>query len=84
VYQKHQHLPVNHPLVLAHFKSERKDRDHPFFKGRPLSVALFSDDVQEKWRLAAKPEEYPYSSASLYVLGDRRWPFLRHFWYDMD
>ena len=40
--------------------------------------------VQEKWRLAAKPEEYPYSSASLYVLGDQHWPFLRHFWSDMD
>ena len=90
-------LEVHHPLVLAQFKSERKDRDHQFFKDRPLSVALFSDKVvwqkisyihqnpvQEKWRLVARPEDYIYSSASLYILGERRWPFLKHFWYDMN
>ena len=90
-------LEIHHPLVLAQFKSERKDRGHQFFKDRPLSVASFSDNVvwqkisyihrnpvQEKWRLVARPEDYTYSSASLYVLGERRWPFVRHFWYDMD
>ena len=90
-------LQTHHPLVLEQFKSERKDREHQFFKDRPLSVTLFSEKVvwqkmeyihlnptQEKWRLATKAEEYVYSSASLYIHGDRRWPFLRHFWYDMD
>ena len=38
-------LEVHHPLVLAQFKSERKDREYQFFKDRPLSVALFSDKV---------------------------------------
>jgi len=90
-------LQMHHPLVLEQFKSERKDRDHQFFKDRPLSVALFSEKVawqkmkyihqnptQEKWKLAARAEAYEYSSASLYILGERRWPFLRHFWDDMD
>jgi hypothetical protein len=62
-----------------------------------LSIALFSDEVvwqkmtyihqnpvQEKWKLAAKAEDYVYSSASLYAHGVNRWPFLRRFWYDVD
>ena len=90
-------LLKHHPLVLAQFKSDRKDRSHQFFKDRPLSVALLSDKVvwqkmnyihqnpvKEKWNLAAKAEAYFYSSASLYISGEKRWPFLRHFWYDVD
>ena len=47
-------------------------------------IYIHQNPVQKKWHLAAKPEDYTYSSASLYVLGERRWPFVRHFWYDMD
>ena len=90
-------LQTHHPLVLEEFKSERKDRSHQFFKDRPLSIALLSDKVvlqkmryihqnpvQQKWKLADKAEDYVYSSASLYTQGVKRWPFLRHFWYDVD
>ena len=86
-------LVANHPLVLAQFKVERKDRKYQFWKERPLSVALFHDKiaeqkinyihfnpVQEKWNLAKIPSEYRFSSASLYETGVTEWDFLTHFW----
>jgi REP element-mobilizing transposase RayT len=90
-------MKANHPQLLEPFKVERKDRQYQFFKDRPLSIPLFTDDVvwqkmeyihnnpiQPKWSLAAEPEGYVYSSASFYANGDRRWPFITHFWYDGD
>ena len=90
-------LQGHHPLVLDQFKVERNDRQYQFFKQRPLSIPLYTEKVvwqkmeyvhhnpvQEKWHLADRPEDYAFSSASLYANGDKRWPFLRHFWYDME
>lgn len=90
-------LQALHPAVLAHFKVQRKDRQYQFFKERPLSIPILTDDVaqqkigyihqnpvQEKWRLSSVPEEYEWSSAAFYITGDVRWPFLTHFWYGED
>jgi putative transposase len=90
-------LQDHHPLVLDQFRVERNDRKYQFFKQRPLSIPLFTEKVvwqkmeyvhnnpvQEKWRLVDRAEDYVFSSASLYANGDRQWPFLRHFWYDME
>jgi len=87
----------HHPKVLEHFKVERNDRDYQFFKERPLSVPLFTDEValqkieyihrnpiQPKWQLAATPEDYAWSSAAFYHSADMRWSFLTHFWYGED
>jgi REP element-mobilizing transposase RayT len=87
----------HHPKVLEHFKVERNDRDHQFFKERPLSVPLFTDEVvlqkmdyihrnpvQSKWQLAASPEEYAWSSAAFYCSANQHWQFLTHFWYGED
>ena len=38
-------LAANHPRVLPHFKVERKDRQCQFFKERPLSVPIFTNQV---------------------------------------
>ena len=87
----------HHPNVLEHFKVDRKDREYQFFKERSLSVPLFTDPivaqkidyihhnpVQSKWRLAAVPEAYSWSSAGFYLLADMNWDFLTHFWYGSD
>jgi len=90
-------LMDHHPKVLACFKVDRRDREYQFFKERPLSVPLFQDKivmqkmdyihrnpVQPKWKLAEEPEDYAWSSAGYYALGDIKWPFLTHFWYGED
>jgi len=90
-------LQANHPAVLEHFKVQRRDRQYQFFKERPLSIPIFTDEtaeqkigyihqnpIQEKWRLAAAPEDYEWSSAGFYTKGDLHWPFLTHFWYGED
>lgn len=90
-------LRFNHPAVLEHFKVTRKDRQYQFFKEKPLSVPLYPDEVfwqkmeyihmnplQRRWRLAASPEAYVYSSAAFYAGQVDAWPFLTHFWYGGD
>ena len=90
-------LAEHHPQVLEQFKVERKDRQYQFFKEKPLSVALYTEDVvwqkmqyihcnpvQSKWNLAPAPEEYMFSSAAFYGSRDARWSFLTHFWYGDD
>ncbi len=90
-------LSWNHPKVLERFKVDRKDRKYQFFKERPLSIPLFTDEVvlqkikyihrnpvQPKWQLAPNMEEYIWSSAAFYMVADMRWPFLTHFWYGSD
>lgn len=90
-------LTDHHPGVLEQFKVERKDRQYQFFKEKPLSVALYTDEVvwqkmeyihrnpvQHKWNLVQAPEDYVFSSAAFYATKDVRWPFLTHFWYGSD
>jgi len=90
-------LIEHHPQVLEKFKAERKDRQYQFFKEKPLSIPIYTDDVvwqkmrylhenpvQERWQLAATPEAYLFSSAAFYLQKDRTWPFLTHFWYGTD
>ena len=80
-------LSAHHPEVLERFKVVRKDRQYQFFKEKPLSIALYSGDVvwqkmqyihlnpvQERWRLAGRPEDYWYSSAAFYAGEVARWP----------
>jgi putative transposase len=87
-------LEVHHPMVLAHFKVERKDRKYQFWKERPLSIDLYHDKiaaqkidyihfnpVQPRWKLAEKASDYRFSSASLYETGTTEWAFLTHFWH---
>jgi REP element-mobilizing transposase RayT len=87
----------HHPLVLDQFKAARKDRQYQFFKEKPLSVALYTEEVvwqkivyihrnpvQQKWCLAKTPEDYVFSSAAFYNTKDTRWSFLTHFWYGDD
>ncbi|MCB0523459.1 MAG: hypothetical protein KDC86_02960 [Saprospiraceae bacterium] len=90
-------LSFNHPEVLEIFKVDRNDRKYQFFKDKPLSIPLFTDEVvlqkmkyihrnpiQPRWSLVNKVEEYGWSSAAFYSKADLRWTFLKHFWYGDD
>jgi putative transposase len=88
-------LIENHPNVLEIFKTNRKDSEYQFYKDRPLSIPIYTEEVfvqklnyihlnpcQEKWKLATNEIEYAWSSASFYGKKDTRFSFLIHFWND--
>lgn len=85
-------LSVNHPLVLQKFESEKADRDYQFWKRDAMAVCLTSREMleqkleyihlnplAEKWNLAKRPEEYPWSSAQFYETGQDTFGFLMHY-----
>ncbi|MBY0424974.1 MAG: transposase [Cytophagales bacterium] len=85
-------LNTNHPLVLELFKSEKADREYQFWQRDSLSVLVTSREMleqkleyihlnplNEKWNLAKRPEDYPWSSASFYETGLDEFGFLTHY-----
>jgi REP element-mobilizing transposase RayT len=67
---------------LEHFRVNAKDREYQFWERNSLSIDLWSKTVfeqkfeyihnnplQEKWQLAATPDDYRYSSARFYETG---------------
>ena len=83
-------LQKNHPDMLAQYKVKSKDRKYQIWKRNALSIELITDKVyQQKLDyihynpvnagLCNFPEEYRYSSASLYELNKTEWEFLTHF-----
>jgi REP element-mobilizing transposase RayT len=82
-------LAKNHPQVLERFKVNAKDRRYQFWERNALSIELSTEKVfQQKLNyihenpvragLCKLPEEYHYSSASLYELNKTEWEFLTH------
>jgi putative transposase len=82
-------LQINHPTVLSHFKVKTKDRQYQFWERNALSIELSTEKVfQQKLNyihnnpvmagLCVLPEQYRYSSASLYELNKTEWEFLTH------
>ena len=82
-------LQKNHPQVLERFKVKAKDRRYQFWERNSLSIELSSEKVFKqklnyihqnpvKAGLCKLPEEYRYSSASLYELNKTEWEFLTH------
>lgn len=82
-------LMVNHPAVLSRFKVKTKDRQYQFWERNALSIELSTEKVfQQKLNylhnnpvmagLCTLPEQYRYSSASLYELNKTEWEFLTH------
>lgn len=85
-------LQENHPMVLAHFKVEKQERDHQFWMRDPLAVRLYSREMcvqkleyihnnplHERWNLAERPEQYAWSSAAYYELNEDKYGFLTHY-----
>ncbi len=84
-------LEKNHPQVLEKFLVGAKDRKYQIWERIPLSVYCYTpavlvqklhyihyNPVQEKWKLAALPEEYPFSSARFYAGQPDGLGFLTH------
>jgi hypothetical protein len=82
-------LVQNHPLVLAKFKVNAKDREYQFWERNPLSFDLYTHDTfmqkleyihwnPVKARLCSLPEEYYYSSARFYHTGIDDFGMLTH------
>jgi putative transposase len=80
-------LKLNHTKVLPHFKVIAKDRTYQIWERNPLSVELRSNEVFfQKLRyihqnpvrvgICNVPENYRFSSASLYVNDTSEWDFL--------
>jgi putative transposase len=85
-------LLQNHPAVLERFRVGAKDRQYQLWERNPLSVYCYSipvteqklnyihnNPIQEKWRLAALPELYQYSSARFYFENKDDFGFLTHY-----
>ena len=82
-------LQKNHPKVLSLFKVKSKDRQYQFWERNALSTELSTAKVfaqklnyihnnPVKAGLCTLPEEYRFSSASLYELNKTEWEFLTH------
>ncbi|MEA5259934.1 transposase [Arcicella aquatica] len=85
-------LSKNHPHILEKFKSEKNDRQYHFWQRDALAIRVFSREMfiqklayihlnplQERWNLANRPENYVWSSAKFYELGEDNYGFITHF-----
>ena len=76
------HLQVSAPEKLNQHLVNTRDRKYQIFKRKPLSIPIdnnlifeqklnyiHQNPLQEKWQLAAVPEDYYYSSALFYANG---------------
>jgi len=80
-------LKKNHPAVLERFKVNARDRRYQFWERNSLGIELRTQKAYlqkldyihynpVKTGLCILPEEYHYSSASLYELNKTMWDFL--------
>ena len=85
-------LRTNHPDLHKQFEVNKKDRRYQLWQRAPLNIELYTQSVFEqkleyihhnpisgKWNLAHDFVQYPYSSASFYMEGDQKYPFLTHY-----
>lgn len=81
-------LRIHHPQVLPFFKVD-DERRHRFWQRDALAVLMddhakmrqkvnyiHNNPLQERWNLAARPEEYAWSSAQFYETGLNDFGFL--------
>jgi putative transposase len=75
---------------LTNYYSNSINKDHEFWQRDPLAIHLYTPEVAyqkldylhnnpctEYWQLAAKPEDYLYSSASFYEKNETSYSFLK-------
>ena len=85
-------LKNNHPHLLPVFAVEEKDRKYRIWQRDPLAIIMdnkqkcsqkldyiHTNPLQERWNLAAREEEYAWSSARFYLTGQDNFGFLTHF-----
>ena len=82
-------LKAHHPKVLPYFRVKDKERSYRIWQRDSLAVLMDSKEkleqkldyihanpLQERWKLATRPEDYPWSSASFYELGNSSFDFI--------
>ncbi|MCE7039743.1 transposase [Dyadobacter sp. CY312] len=85
-------LKINHPNVLPHFKVDEKERQYRIWQRDPLAILMdtklkveqkinyiHNNPLHERWNLASRPEEYPWSSAEFYESGKDEFGILTHY-----
>lgn len=85
-------LKVKHQEVLSHFYVNEKERKYRYWQRDPLAVKVLDkrmaeqkleyihlNPLQPHWNLAARPEDYYYSSASFYERDEKNFEFLTHY-----
>jgi putative transposase len=85
-------LIKHNPALLEQFRVNAKDRMYQIWERNALSIDIYSEKVmlqklnyihynplQEKWRLCALPEDYPWSSARFYHTGVDSYGVVSHY-----
>lgn len=85
-------LRICHPLVLPFFSVDEKERRYRFWQRDALAVLMdngskvrqkidyiHNNPLQERWNLATRPEDYPWSSAKFHETGEDEFGFLAHY-----
>jgi putative transposase len=86
------YLVNHHPDILLQYASEKRDRNHQFWKRDALAVPITHEEIfiqkleyihnnpiNEKWNLCTLPEDYRWSSAQFYLSGHDEFGILKHF-----
>lgn len=85
-------IQENNQAELDKYKSSQKDRIYHIWERRAKWIEIdnlaileqkieyiHNNPVQEKWKLVDLPEAYIWSSASFYLLNDKRYGFIKHY-----
>ncbi|KAA9341049.1 transposase [Adhaeribacter soli] len=85
-------LKLQHQEVLPYFKVQEKERQYRIWQRDALAVLMDSkakfeqkllyihlNPLQEKWNLAASPEDYYWSSARFYETGEDTFNLFTHY-----
>ena len=83
---------MNEDSLLLQLKVKAADRQQQVWERNSLSTDIWNEKVfiqklnyihnnplQPKWKLAASPEDYKYSSALFYETGKDAFEFLEHY-----
>lgn len=85
-------IQENNQAELDEYKSSQKDRIYHIWERRAKWIEIdnlaileqkieyiHNNPVQEKWKLVDLPEAYIWSSASFYLLNDKRYGFIKYY-----
>ncbi len=89
-FTAHRFKRMLSPEELKEYRVNASNKQYEFWQRDPLAIELYSPQVMfqkldyihlnplaGKWRLAAEPADYNFSSASFYKKGDRKFKLLK-------
>ncbi|MCW3086663.1 MAG: hypothetical protein JWQ78_49 [Sediminibacterium sp.] len=87
-----QYILQHNPSDIVHYAVDWRSRKYNFWQPEPHWFLLYKErttvqkinyihnnPLQEHWRLAESPVEYPFSSARFYETGEKNFEFLYHY-----